>query len=104
MSNENDQTAQRPGLLQGETPAHPGTPRESEAEETDGQVSEVGRLDDGDSGTPIQPSDSTAGYPDSESGDPDTRGAGPDAAPPENRSDNDFKPKHRKLDEGVNDL
>lgn len=73
--------------------AHPGTSRESEAEETDGQVSEVGRLDEDEADTPIQPSDSTAGYPESESGSPDTRGSGPDAAPPENRRDNDFK-KH----------
>jgi hypothetical protein len=61
-------------------------------EQSEGQVSEVGRLDEGDADTPISPGDSTAGYPASESGDPDTRGAGPDAVPPENRRDQDVKP------------
>lgn len=104
MTNPSDPTPEHPGMEQ-ETAAHPGTPRESEAEETDGQVSEVSGMDRAEADTPIQPADSTAGYPDSESGAPDTRGSGPDAAPPENRSDNDFtKPKHRRPDEGVEDL
>jgi hypothetical protein len=87
--------------MQDRTEAHPGTPRDSEAEETDGQVSEVGRLDESEADTPIQPGDSTAGYPASESGDPDFRGAGPDAVPPENRRDNDFKPRKRQVGERI---
>lgn len=73
------------------------------SDESEGQVSEVGRLDPSEADTPIQPSDSTAGYPDSESGDPDTRGSGPDAAPPENRRDNDVKPRRHKPDASVDD-
>ena len=74
-----------------------------QAQLADGQVSEVGRLDPADADTPIQPSDSTAGYPESESGDPDLRGTGPDAVPPENRRDNDFKSRDRRLGERVDD-
>jgi hypothetical protein len=80
------------------TPSRPGT-----RDDADGQVSEVGRLDPDDAGTPIQPSDSTAGYPESESGDPDTRGTGPDAAPPENRRDNDFEPRDHQPGERLDD-
>ena len=117
MSDPSDPTPERPGM---EPAAHSGTPRDSAAEEPDsspdtspdtrpdssggGQVSEVARLDPADTDTPIQPSDSTAGYPDSESGDPDVRGSGPDAAPPENRRDNDFKKDGKKLGESVDDL
>ncbi|HVX53863.1 hypothetical protein [Nocardioides sp.] len=74
--------------------------------DSEGQVSEVQRLDADEQDTPISPDDSTAGYPDSESGDPDTRGSGPDAKPPENRRDNEHKPdQHRrhKLGERVED-
>lgn len=60
-----------------------------EPEQSEGQVSEVQRLDEDDADTPISPGDSTGGYPESESGDPDTRGTGPDAAPPENRRDDE---------------
>ncbi|WP_459983490.1 hypothetical protein [Nocardioides sp. AN3] len=104
MTNPSDPTPERPGMDQ-EAEAHPGTPRETEAEETDGQVSEVGRLDASDAGTPIQPSDSTAGYTESESesGDPDTQAAGPDAVPPENRRDNDFRPRDGQLGDRVDD-
>lgn len=101
MTNPSDPTPERPGIE--EQPAHPGTTRDSAAEETDGQVSEVGRLDPGEADTPIQPSDSTAGYRTSESGDPDTRGAGPDAATPENRRDNDFKSRDHQLGSSVED-
>ena len=59
------------------------------SDQREGQVSEVGRLDPSEADTPIQPSDSTEG-------DPDTSGAGPDAAPPDNSGDRDFKPRHRK--------
>jgi hypothetical protein len=58
--------------------------------QSEGQVSEVQRMDQGDEETPISPGDSTAGYSTSESGSPDTEGSGPDAAPPENRRDNDM--------------
>lgn len=63
----------------------------NEFEESDepGQVSEVQQLDPEAADAPLAPSDSTAGYPESESGTPDTRGSGPDAAPPENRRDNE---------------
>ncbi|NGN94346.1 hypothetical protein G5C66_16565 [Nocardioides sp. KC13] len=65
-------------------------PRDDQEEtEENGQVSEVQQMDPEVAGRPIAPSDSTAGYPESESGEPDTRGSGPDAAPPENRRDND---------------
>jgi hypothetical protein len=100
MTDPSDPTPERPD---DQVEAHPGSPRDSEAEETDGQVSEVGRLDGGDADTPIQPSDSTAGYPESESGDPDTHGTGPDAAPPENRRDQDFKPRKAQPGERVDD-
>lgn len=72
-------------------------------QQSEGQVSEVGRLDEDDKDTPISPEDSTAGYPDSESGDPDTRGAGPDAVPPENRRDQELKPKGPRLGERIED-
>jgi hypothetical protein len=103
MTDPSDPSPERPGMSGGETAAHPGTPRDSAAEETDGQVSEVGRLDPADADTPIQPSDSTAGYPESESGNPDLRGTGPDAAPPENREDNDFKPRDHQLGSSLED-
>jgi hypothetical protein len=75
------------------------------SEQSEGQVSEVGRLDEDAADTPISPTDSTAGSPDAESGDADTQGSGPDAAPPENRRDNDMKPvgRHRlgeSIDQG----
>ena len=72
-------------------------------EQSEGQVSEVGRLDQDDSDTPISPGDSTAGYPESESGDPDTRGTGPDAIPPENRRDQELKDKGKRPAESVED-
>lgn len=66
MSDPSDPSPERPGMdadQDQETAAHPGTPRESEAEETDGQVSETGALnaepiDDGDvasDGGPVGP-------------------------------------------------
>lgn len=69
----------------------PDRPDEEPDDEPDesGQISEVQQLDPEVAGRPVAPSDSTAGYPESESGMPDTRGSGPDAAPPENRRDND---------------
>lgn len=65
--------------------------------DSEGQLSEVQRLDPAEGDTPISPEDSTAGYPKSESGQPDTRGSGPDAKPPEHRRDNEHKPgRHRR--------
>jgi hypothetical protein len=72
-------------------------------EQSEGQVSEVGRLDESDSDTPISPGDSTAGYPDSESGNPDTRGSGPDGIPPENRRDQELKAKKPHPGQSVED-
>ena len=73
-------------------------------EQSEGQVSEVQRLDEDDAETPQAGEDSTAGYPDSESGDPDTRGSGPDAAPPENRRDNEnARSGHRRPGQSVED-
>jgi hypothetical protein len=95
MSDPTDPTPERPGMSER---------TDANREESAGQRSEVGRLDPDDAGTPISPSDATAGYPDSESGAPDTRGAGPNAAPPDNVRDNDFKPRHRKPDAVVDDL
>jgi hypothetical protein len=74
--------------------------------DSEGQVSEVQRLDPDEQDTPISPEDSTAGYPESESGQPDTRGSGPDAKPPENKRDSEVKPgRHRrhKLGERIDD-
>jgi hypothetical protein len=74
--------------------------------DSEGQISEVQRLDPDEGDTPISPDDSTAGYPESESGQPDTRGSGPDAKPPENKRDNEHKPgRHRrhKLGERIED-
>ena len=68
--------------------------------ESEGQVSEVNRLDEADADTPISPADATAGYPASESGSPDTRGSGPDAAPPENRRDNDLHDSREEAESG----
>lgn len=77
---------------------------QNEPQQSEGQVSEVQRMDDDDATTAASPEDTTAGYPTGESGDPDTQGAGPDAAPPENRRDNEMKPSQRKrLTEGVED-
>ncbi|MER7557458.1 hypothetical protein ABTZ46_10985 [Nocardioides sp. NPDC126508] len=75
--------------LPAEGPDDPEYTGETEHTEETGQVSEAENLDEGDSGTPIAPSDATAGYPRSESGRPDTQGAGPSEAPPENRRDNE---------------
>jgi hypothetical protein len=101
MTDPSDPTPERPGM-QDETEAHPGTPRESEAEETDGQVSETGRLDQG----AISDGDSVVGSPTTDGGQADRGAVGPEGVPPENRRDNDFKkpgPKHR-ADERVDDL
>ncbi|MBC7276771.1 hypothetical protein [Nocardioides sp.] len=62
---------------------------ETDTSDESGEVSEVQQLDPEAAETPVAPSDSTAGYPESESGEPDTRGSGPDSAPPENRRDNE---------------
>lgn len=56
-------------------------------QDEDSQVSEVSGMDPGDSETPIDPADATAGTPEGESGRPDEGEAGPDAAPEENRRD-----------------
>jgi hypothetical protein len=109
MTNPSDPTPEAPGMTDPETaersPAAPGTRRDEEAAETDGQVSEVGRLDEDAAATPVAPEDSTAGYPASESGDPDFKGTGPDGVPPENRRDNDFKKSSKaRPDERVEDL
>ncbi|MDH2414935.1 hypothetical protein [Nocardioides sp. CER19] len=101
MTDPSDPTPERPGM-QDETAAHPGTPRESEAEETSGQVSEAGGL----GGGAISDGDSVVGSPSGESGQTDRGAVGPDGVPPENRRDNDFKkpgPKHRRADESVDD-
>lgn len=105
MSDPSDPTNERPGMTDPEEPAtlagaHPGTPRESEAEETDGQVSEVG----GFNTDPISDGDSVQGTPTSGEGQVDPGAVGPEGVPPENRRDNDFEPRHRKPDEGVDDL
>jgi len=85
-----------------ETAAHPGTQRESEAEETGGQVSETGRMDQG----AISDGDTVVGSTTADGGQPDPGAVGPDGVPPENRRDNDFKKpgggKHR-ADEKVDD-
>ncbi|MEU6136972.1 hypothetical protein [Nocardioides sp. NPDC047086] len=70
-------------------PEYTGETEEVEQTEETGQVSEAENLDADESGTPIAPSDATAGYPRSESGSPDTQGSGPGEAPPENRRDNE---------------
>ena len=46
-----------------------------------GEVSEVGSLTSDQADQPIEPSDATAGYPDSESDAPQEGTAGPDAPP-----------------------
>jgi len=77
---------------------------ERENEQSEGQVSEVSGLSEEDRETPVAPDDSTAGYPESESGDPDTQGSGPDAAPPENRRDDEHaRSGHRRPGESVED-
>jgi hypothetical protein len=99
MTNPSDPTPERPGT---EPEAHPGTPRESAAEESDGQVSETGRLDQG----PISDGDSVVGTTTTDGSAADPGAVGPEGVPPENRRDNDFKkpgPKHR-ADERVDDL
>ena len=85
-----------------EQQSNPAKEHKSE-DQAEGQVSEVQRLDPSESDTPISPGDSTAGYPESESGSPDARGTGPDAAPPENRRDQELKPHKRQLGEGIED-
>lgn len=64
MTNPSDPTPEHPGMSdENDEPAHPGTRRESEAEETDGQVSETGGLnaepvsdgDVADDGGPVGP-------------------------------------------------
>lgn len=67
----------------------------SEKRDDEGQVSEVQNLDEPEADE--APEDSVAGYPEGESGDADTPGSGPDAAPPENRRDNEHSGarKHR---------
>lgn len=97
MTNPSDPTPERP-----EPAAHPGTPRDSQAEETDGQVSESGRLDQG----VISDGDSVVGSTSSDGETVDPGAVGPDGVPPENRRDNDFKkpgPQHH-ADERVDDL
>lgn len=107
-------TAQQPFPAEGaDDPAHTGesdgegqSQREDQGDDqgqSEGQVSEVQRLDEGDAETPISPTDSTAGYPPSESGDADTRGSGPDAAPPENRRDNEMDKQDQQLGGSVED-
>ena len=73
------------------------------SEQSEGQVSEVQNLDQSDADTPVSPEDSTAGYPPSESGYPDTRGSGPDAAPPENRHDQELDPHEDKPGQRIED-
>ena len=97
MTNPSDPTPERPGMG---SEAHPGTPRDSEAEETDGQVSEASGAG------PVSDGDSVVGSPSAEGGAADPGAVGPEGVPPENRRDNDFKkpgPKHR-ADEKVDDL
>ena len=48
---------------------------------SEGQVSEVGRMDPENADDPIYPDQATAGYPETESGDPDEGTAGPNARP-----------------------
>lgn len=90
-----DTDAERP---EGQRPERQG----QSGGQSEGQVSEVQRLDGADAETPISPDDSTAGYPDSESGAPDTRGSGPDAAPPEHRQDDEnARGGHRHPGQGI---
>jgi len=70
-----------------------------EPRETDGQVSETSKL----GGDPVSDGDSVHGAPSTESGRVDSGAAGGDGVPPENQRDNDFKPRHRKPDEAVDD-
>jgi hypothetical protein len=93
MSDPTDPTPERPGM------AHPGTPRDSEAEETDGQVSEAS------SAGVVSDGDSVVGSPSTEGGEVDRGAIGPAGVPPENERDNDFKkPGHGKLSERIHDL
>jgi len=80
-------------------------PEPEEEYDGGGQVSEVQNLDPALADTPISPEDSVAGAPaGSGAGRPDTQGSGPDAAPPENRRDNDMQPAgHHLLGEGIED-
>jgi len=73
------------------------------SEQSEGQVSEVQNLDQDDAETPVSPGDATAGYPTSESGSPDTHGSGPDAAPPENRRDQELDPHEHQPGETIED-
>ncbi|SFB79250.1 hypothetical protein SAMN04487968_101537 [Nocardioides terrae] len=97
MSDPTDPTPEHP-----EPAAHPGTPRESAAEESDGQVSETGGLNR----EPISDGDTVVGSTTADDGgQPDPGAVGPDGVPPENRRDNDFKKpdaEHR-VDEKVDD-
>lgn len=96
-------TAQQPFPAEGsDDPAYTGED-DRESRQSEGQVSEVQRLDEDEAGTPDSPSDSTAGYPPSESGDADTQGAGPDAAPPENRRDNEMDKRDDQPGSSVED-
>lgn len=72
-------------------------PEPDEEYDAGGQVSEVQNLDPAQAEAPISPEDSVTGA--------DTHGSAPDAAPPENRRDNEMQPAggHR-LGESVEDL
>lgn len=58
----------------------------ADEEREPGQVSEAVGLHPEDAGTPIRPSDATAGAPDGESGRADEGAAGPNGVPPEHRT------------------
>jgi hypothetical protein len=97
MTDPTDPTPERPGR-DAQT-----APRDEKAEVSEGQVSESGRL----GSDVISDGDSVQGSPSTEGGAVDAGAVGPDGVPPENRRDNDFKkpgPKHRRLDEKVDDL
>ena len=81
------------------TPERPDPRHESDAQ-PEGQVSEVSKL----GGDTVSDGDSVHGSPSMESGRADDGAAGGDGVPPENRRDNDVKPRGGKPDERVDDL
>lgn len=91
MTNPSDPTPERPGMTDPEEPAtllgssSTSDHGEDDEEETDGEISEVGRLGQDATATTDDGADA------------------PDAIPPENRRDNDMKPHDRQLGESVED-
>ncbi|HJQ04222.1 MAG TPA: hypothetical protein VJ872_02175 [Nocardioides sp.] len=81
MSSQQEMPAEGP-----DDPAYTGEDEERD-DSSEGQVSEVSRMDPAEADTPIPPSDATAG-----SGDPDAQEgeAGPNAKPTYNKETNEF--------------